>query len=98
MFNVSQEQQEAQFTMAKNLMSIDTQKKFNMIKGSIPANMEVNDASFDICAKKSIADLKSAVKNDKMVGNIAHSHMVANEELKAIYTVVGEFMSTKMSA
>lgn len=98
MFNVSKEQQEAQFTMAKNLMSIDTQKKFNLIKGSIPANMEVSDSSFDTCAKKSMADLKNAVKNDTMVGSIAHSHMLANEELKAIYMVVGEFMSTNMTS
>ncbi|WP_375750828.1 ABC transporter substrate-binding protein [Vibrio sp. HN007] len=98
MFNVAQEKQQAQYAMAKAIMDPGFQAKFNQVKGSVPPNMEVSDANFDACAKKSMADLKAAVKEDRMVGSIAHNHMVPAEVQKAIYMVVGEFMNSDMTA
>lgn len=98
MFDVSQEKQRAQDSMAKAVMEPIFQAKFNQVKGSVPPNMEVSDEGFDACAKKSMADLKQAVKQDSMVGSIAHGHMVSSEVQSAIYLVVGEFMNSNMSA
>lgn len=98
MFDVSQEKKGAQESMAKAVMEPGFQAKFNQVKGSVPPNLEVSGDGFDACAKKSMADLKQAVKQDSMVGSIAHGHMVSSEVQSAIYLVVGEFMNSNMSA
>ncbi|KJY82917.1 sugar ABC transporter substrate-binding protein [Vibrio galatheae] len=98
MFDVSQEKKSAQDSMAKAVMDPGFQAKFNQVKGSVPPNLQVSDEGFDACAKKSMADLKLAVKQDTMVGSIAHGHMVSSEVQSAIYMVVGEFMSSNMKS
>lgn len=97
MFNVSQEKKRAQESMAKAVMDPGFQAKFNQVKGSVPPNLEVSDDGFDACAKKSMADLKRAVKQDSMVGSIAHGHMLASDVQSAVYLVVEEFMKSNMS-
>src|SRR2546426_5978184 len=47
---------------------------FNLAKGSIPARTDVPDTKFEACGKKSMADLKVAIKNDTMLGSFAHGH------------------------
>lgn len=74
MFEVDESKQNAQLAMAESILNANFQDKFNVVKGSIPANMAVSDKNFDDCGKKSIADLKYAVKNDTMLGSIAHGH------------------------
>ncbi|MEX0335245.1 ABC transporter substrate-binding protein [Vibrio tubiashii] len=98
MFDVSQEKKIAQESMAVAAMKPTFQAKFNQVKGSVPPNLEVSEEGFDACAKKSMADLKMAVKQDSMVGSIAHGHMVSSEVQSAIFLVVGEFMNSNMSA
>ena len=41
-------------------MSKSFQSAFNVIKGSVPARMDVPDTDFDMCGKKGMADVKSA--------------------------------------
>ena len=41
-------------------MSKSFQSAFNVIKGSVPARMDVPDTDFDVCGKKGIADVKAA--------------------------------------
>lgn len=74
MFEVSKDQAKAQAEMAASIMDANFQEQFNIVKGSIPANMDVAADNFDACGQKSISDLRTAVKNDTMVGSIAHGH------------------------
>ena len=41
-------------------MNPKVQVAFNVIKGSVPARMDVPDTAFDMCGKKGIADVKAA--------------------------------------
>ena len=60
LFNVSADRKAAQLALADATMSTSFQSAFNVIKGSVPARMDVSDAAFDACGKKGIADVKAA--------------------------------------
>ncbi|PJC86405.1 sugar ABC transporter substrate-binding protein [Vibrio sp. HA2012] len=98
MFAVSQDKQKAQQAMATAIMQPEFQIGFNKVKGSIPPNMDISPEAFDACAQKSMQSLKSAVANNKVVGSIAHTHMVPAEIQTAIYTVVNHYMNSDMSS
>jgi glucose/mannose transport system substrate-binding protein len=60
MFKVSADRQTAQLALADAAMSPAFQSAFNVVKGSVPARMDVPDTAFDACGKKGIADVKAA--------------------------------------
>ena len=64
MFKVGKAQEAGQLALASAIMDKNFQEQFNLAKGSIPARMDVSDANFDACGKKSMADLKVALKNN----------------------------------
>ncbi|TDR05886.1 ABC transporter substrate-binding protein [Marinomonas communis] len=74
MFEVEDARKKAQLAMAQSVMDENFQEKFNIVKGSIPANLAVSPTNFDACGQKSMADLKDAVKKGTMFGSIAHGH------------------------
>jgi glucose/mannose transport system substrate-binding protein len=88
MFKTSQDNQAAQFALASAVLDKSFQEKFNLIKGSIPARMDVSPEHFDDCGKKSMADLKAAVKNNTMLGSFAHGHAMPESVKAAVYDVV----------
>ena len=47
---------------------------FNVIKGSVPARMDVPDTAFDMCGKKGIADVKAANAKGTFVGSMAQNY------------------------
>ena len=55
-------------------MSKSFQSAFNVIKGSVPARMDVPDTDFDICGKKGIADLKAANASGTLFGSLAQNY------------------------
>ena len=88
MFKVSANQQAGQLALASAIEDKTFQEKFNLVKGSIPARMDVSPDNFDDCGKKSIADLKVAVKNGTMLGSFAHGHAMPESVKAAVYDVV----------
>ena len=99
MFEVSRKARKGQEAMAASVMDEGFQEQFNLVKGSIPANMNVKPDSFESCGQKSMADLKDAVKSDTMVGSIAHGHAVRADIQGVIYDVVtNHFNNTKMTS
>jgi glucose/mannose transport system substrate-binding protein len=71
MFKVPADRQTAQLALADAAMSPDFQSAFNVVKGSVPARMDVPDTAFDACGKKGIADVKAADADGKFVGSTA---------------------------
>ena len=94
MFKVGKEQQAGQLALASAIMDKNFQEQFNLVKGSIPARMDVSDAKFDLCGKKSMADLKIALKNNAMVGSFAHGHAVPESIKGAMIDVVTKFFNS----
>ena len=88
MFKVGEDQAAGQMQLASAIMDKGFQEKFNIAKGSIPARMDVSGDNFDACGKKSMADLKVALKNGSLLGSFAHGHAMPESVKSAVYDVV----------
>ena len=91
MFNVAADRKAAQLALADATMSISFQSAFNVVKGSVPARMDVPDTAFDICGKKGIADVKAANADGKFVGSMAQNYAQPPAIAGAYHDVVTKF-------
>jgi glucose/mannose transport system substrate-binding protein len=73
-FKVSADRQAAQLALAQATMNPEVQSAFNVIKGSVPARVDVPDTAFDICGKKGIADVKAADIKGAFLGSMAENY------------------------
>jgi glucose/mannose transport system substrate-binding protein len=83
---------------AQTVMDKASQAKFNQIKGSIPARLDVPAEGFDECGQKSMTDLRAALKNGTMVGSFAHGHAMPDGPKNAVYDVVTHFFNSNQSS
>src|ERR1700729_2639188 len=91
MFNVPADRKAAQLALADATMSLSFQSAFNVVKGSVPARMDVPDTAFDMCGKKGIADVKSANASGKFVGSMAQDYAQPPAVAGAYHDVVTKF-------
>ncbi len=83
---------------AEAIMDPEVQKRFNLIKGSIPARSDVPVDDFDDCAKRSYADRAAAVQSGAMLGGLTEG-FAAQPQFAGVFTdVVGKFFVTDMSS
>jgi glucose/mannose transport system substrate-binding protein len=78
----------------ETVMDPENQKKFNLIKGSIPARIDVPVDSFDDCAKRSFADREAAVQAGTMVGGLTEGFAAQPQFAGVFFDVVGKFFVT----
>ena len=88
MFKVGKGQEDGQMKLASAIMDKNFQEQFNLVKGSIPARMDISDKNFEACGKKSMADLKVAVQKNTLLGSFAHGHAVPESIKGAMIDVV----------
>ncbi len=74
MFDVPADRRAAQLALADATMSIPVQSAFNIVKGSVPARIDVPDTGFDECGKKGIADVRAANSKGTFVGSLAQNY------------------------
>jgi glucose/mannose transport system substrate-binding protein len=91
MFDVSADRKAAQLALADATMSLSFQSAFNVVKGSVPARMDVPDTAFDSCGKKGIADVKSANAKGTFVGSMAQNYAQPPAVAGAYHDVVTKF-------
>ncbi len=91
MFKVPADRQAAQLALADATMSPSFQSAFNVVKGSVPARMDVSDAAFDICGKKGIADVKAANAAGTFVGSMGQNYAQPPAVAGAYHDVVTKF-------
>jgi glucose/mannose transport system substrate-binding protein len=91
MFKVSADRQAAQLALADATMSPSFQSAFNVVKGSVPARMDVPDTAFDACGKKGIADVKAANAAGSFVGSMAQNYAQPPAVAGAYHDVVTKF-------
>ena len=91
-FQVPADRQAAQLALADATMSKEVQIAFNVIKGSVPARMDVSDEAFDACGKKGIADVKAANAKGTFVGSMAHNYAMPPALATAYYDVVTKYL------
>ena len=91
-FKVPADRQAAQLALAEATMSKEVQSAFNVIKGSVPARIDVSDAAFDACGKKGIADLKAANEKGTFLGSMAQNYAQSPAIATAYYDVVTKYL------
>lgn len=82
----------------ETVMDPENQKQFNLIKGSIPARIDVSVEEFDDCAKRSFADREAAVAAGTMVGGLTEGFAAQPQYAGVFFDVVGQFFVTEMSS
>ncbi len=95
MIEVGPEQRPAQIEMAKAVMSPSFQSAFNVVKGSVPARVDVPNTAFDACGKKAMKQLAEANRKGTMLGSMAHGHAAVPAIQNAYYDVVTDFFNNK---
>ncbi len=88
MFDIKDSDKPAQLAMASAIMKPKFQSAFNVVKGSVPARLDVADTDFDSCGKKAIADFAKASKNNGLFGSLAHGHAAPAAIKNAMYDVI----------
>jgi glucose/mannose transport system substrate-binding protein len=91
MFKVPADRRAAQLALAEAAMSPEVQSGFNVVKGSVPARIDVSDAAFDACGKKGIADVKAANEKGTFVGSLAQNSAQPPSVVGAYDDVVTKF-------
>ena len=93
MFKVGEAQEVGQLVLASAVMDKNFQEQFSLAKGSIPARIDIPDTKFDACGKKSMSDLRLALRNDSMLGSFAHGHAVPEAIKVRMIEVVSNFFN-----
>ncbi|MRX36604.1 ABC transporter substrate-binding protein [Aminobacter sp. MDW-2] len=88
MFKVGDDKKKAQLQMAADIEDPAFQSSFNVVKGSVPARIDVPDTAFDDCGKKGIKDLAEASSGGKLFGSMAHGYAAPAAVKNALYDVV----------
>ncbi|MEX2940768.1 hypothetical protein [Serratia fonticola] len=84
---------EAQCHLANVLMDPDFQRRFNQIKGSIPARTDIDMSTFDVCAQKAAKLFKSAGAADRLLPSMAHSMAVDVQTKEVFFRVLNDFFT-----
>lgn len=79
---------EEQAALAKAIMSPTFQSAFNVVKGSVPARVDVPDTDFDACGKQGMKDLAAASASGNLFGSMAHGHANPASIKNAMYDVI----------
>ncbi|BBM89025.1 sugar ABC transporter substrate-binding protein [Spirochaetota bacterium] len=98
MFEIEANRRNAQNLMAVSIMDPVFQSAFNVVKGSVPARVDVPDDDFDDCGKKAMAQLTAANNNNTMVGSFAHGHASPAAVKNAMYDVITQFFNSDQSS
>ena len=96
--NAGKDKVDGQKLLASLMMGKNFQKVFNIYKGSIPARLDVSMDDFDMCAKKSNSDLKTAGSKGGLLPSFAHGMALRLAQKGAIQDVVTEHFNSDMSS
>jgi len=97
-FKAGDDRLPGEYAFADAVMDKGVQAKFNQVKGSIPARLDVPSDGFDECGVKSMNDMRAALKSGTMVGSFAHGQAMPEASKTAMYDVVTHFFNSNQSS
>ncbi|SNB61622.1 carbohydrate ABC transporter substrate-binding protein, CUT1 family [Arboricoccus pini] len=97
-FEAGKAQGDAAMQLAADVMDPDLQAKFNLIKGAVPARLDVPDTNFDACGKKGMKDLKEATEKGTLMGSLAHGYGAPAGIKQAFFDVVTQELNGQLTA
>lgn len=93
MFKQTGENEKAQQSLAKLLMSKKFQEEFNLQKGSIPARLDVSLERYDSCALLSSSNLKDSAARGTLLPSFSHAMAMQPQVSGAVYDVVTNYFN-----
>jgi glucose/mannose transport system substrate-binding protein len=84
--------------MAKEILSTDFQRVFNLNKGSIPARLGMARTEFDSCAHDSMDAFVASSASGSLVPSFAHGMAVSEAIAGAIYDSATQFFNSDDTA
>jgi glucose/mannose transport system substrate-binding protein len=96
-FEAGKAQGDAAKKLAAAVMDPDLQAKFNVIKGAVPARLDVPDTDFDMCGKKGMKDLKEATQKGTLMGSLAHGYAAPAGIKQAFFDVVTQELNGQLT-
>jgi glucose/mannose transport system substrate-binding protein len=97
MFDVGDEQKDAQMKMASAVENPAFQIAFNKVKGSVPARTDIPDTEFDDCAKKGMKDLAEASSKGTLMGSLAHGYAQPAAVKEAMLDVITQHLNGQLT-
>ncbi|WJR69511.1 ABC transporter substrate-binding protein [Neorhizobium sp. CSC1952] len=97
MFDVGDDQRDAQLKMASAVEDPAFQIAFNTVKGSVPARTDVPGDQFDDCGKKGIADLAEASSKGTLMGSLAHGYAQPAAIKEAMLDVITQHLNGQLT-
>jgi glucose/mannose transport system substrate-binding protein len=97
MFDVGDEQKDAQMKMASAVEDPAFQIAFNKVKGSVPARTDIPDTEFDDCAKKGMKDLAEASSKGTLMGSLAHGYAQPAAVKEAMLDVITQHLNGQLT-
>jgi glucose/mannose transport system substrate-binding protein len=97
MFDVGDEQKDAQMKMASAVENPSFQIAFNKVKGSVPARTDIPDTEFDDCAKKGMKDLAEASSKGTLMGSLAHGYAQPAAIKEAMLDVITQHLNGQLT-
>jgi glucose/mannose transport system substrate-binding protein len=91
-------QKEVVKAFALAAMDPESQEKFSLAKGSIPARMDINPQKFDSCGQKAIADVKQAIKQGTLVGDMAHQYANPPAVRQAMFDIISRHFNGQITS
>lgn len=92
----NKDSEKAQFDLASTIMEPKFQEIFNLNKGSIPARLNMNQAPFDACAKKSMDDFVRTAKTNTLVPSFAHGMAMPSAAQGSMVDVLSAYFNSSM--
>lgn len=87
-----------QYAFAEAVMDKNVQARFNQVKGSVPARLDVPTDGFDECGVKAMTDMRAALQAGTMVGSFALGQAMPEASKTAVYDVVTHFFNSNQSS
>lgn len=88
----------AQDALASAIMNPSFQETFNLVKGSIPARMDVPGDKFDACAKEAMTDIKAAIAAGSLLPDVDGGAAQPSAIQGAIQDVVTQHFNSDQSS
>ncbi len=92
------DRQAGQKLLAELIMDPEVQARFNKVKGSLPARMDVDLSDFGYCQQLAMEHLEQSIEADALVPSLAHSIAQPQRIRSSVMEIVSNFMNTNMSS
>lgn len=88
--------EQGQMKLASLVMNKILQQRFNKIKGSAPARLDIDPMNFDQCGRNSINSLRAAAKTDNVIPSFTFYHSSSASMRASVMELISVYFNSNM--